>query len=102
MKIYFTEENKQEYFRCVNEIIDTNWWSDGKYTRNFEQMNNDYCGMESVALSNAGAALYMLYKYAGVKGKDVIIPGNTFWATASTAKLAGANVIYADCNKEVV
>ncbi len=100
MKIYFTEENKQEYFRCVNEIIDTNWWSDGKYTRNFEQMNNDYCGMESVALSNAGAALYMLYKYAGVKGKDVIIPGNTFWATASTAKLAGANVIYADCNKE--
>ena len=32
--------------------------------------------------------------------KDVIVPANTFWATAQAAKKAGARVVYADCNRE--
>lgn len=100
MNIYFTDENKAEYASCVDEIVKTGWWSEGKYTRAFEDISEQQFNLYSVAVSNAGSALYMLYKYAGVKGKDVIIPGNTFWATAAAAKLAGGNVIYADCNKE--
>jgi perosamine synthetase len=100
MKVYFTEENKKELSRCIDEIVATNWWSEGKYTRGFEEAGEECFGMHSVALTNAGAALYLLYKYAGVQGKDVIIPGNTCWSTVAAAQLAGANIVYADCNRE--
>lgn len=100
MNIYFTEANKREFAECVNEIVETNWWSEGKYTHAFEEESEAHFNMHSVAVTNAGAALYLLYKYAGVKGKDVIIPGNTCWSTVAAAQLAGANIIYADCNKE--
>lgn len=100
MKIYFTPENEKEFAKCVNDIVMNHAWSDGKYTRAFEECFTEYCDLDSAAVSSGGAGLYLLYKYVGVKGRDVIIPGNTFWATAVAAKLAGANVIYADCNKE--
>lgn len=100
MKIYFTEKNIEEYMSCVNDIVKNNRWSEGKYVKKFEEASAEKFGLRSVALTNAGAALYLLYKYAGVSGKDVVIPGNTCWSTVAAAKLAGANVIYADCNKE--
>lgn len=100
MNIYFTEKNINEYTQCVKDIVNTNWWSEGKYIKLFEETCEQYYDMHSIAVTNGGAALYLLYKYANVKGKDVIVPGNTFYATAAAAKMAGANVIYADCNKK--
>ena len=101
MEIYFTEDNKQEYMKCVEEIVQTNWWSEGKFTKEFEELCAQECGtQEGIAVSNCGAGLYILCKYLGVNGKEVIIPGNTFYATAIAAKMAGAKVVYADCNRE--
>ena len=101
MQIYFTEDNKREYMKCVQEIVDTNWWSEGKYTQEFEQLCKCECGTkEAVAVSNCGSGLFMVCKYLGVEGKEVIIPGNTFYATTVAAKMAGAKVIYSDCNRE--
>ena len=99
MKIYFTEENKKQFSQYVEEIIDSNFWTEGKMTRAFEEECEQVFGLPACAVTNAGSALYLLYQYAGVEGKDVILPTNTFWATALAAKKAGANVIYADCNK---
>ena len=100
MKLYFTSENKCEFERCVDDIVSSNVWSEGKYTELFEDSFEQYSKLNALTVSSGGAGLYLLYKYAEVKGKDVIIPGNTFWATAVAAKMAGANVVYADCNKE--
>ena len=100
MKLYFTEENKKEFSKCVDEIVATSQWTEGKYTRAFEEACESTFGMPSVALSNGGAGLYLLYKYAKVQGKEVIIPGNTCWSTVAAAQLAGAKVVYADCNRE--
>ena len=53
-----------------------------------------------MAVSSGGAALAALYEWVGVKGREVVVPANTFWATAVAAKRAGAHVIYADCNRD--
>lgn len=100
MKIYFTEKNIEEYMECVKDIVKNNRWSEGIYTKKFEESCFREFGLKSIAMTNAGAGLYLLYKYANVAGKDVIIPGNTCWSTVAAAKMAGANVIFADCNRE--
>lgn len=100
MKLYFTEENINEYMACVKDIVNNNQWSEGKYKKEFEAICEKEFGLRSIAVTNAGSALFLLYKYANVAGKDVLVPGNTCWPTVAAAKLAGANVIYVDCNKE--
>ncbi|WP_294349856.1 aminotransferase class I/II-fold pyridoxal phosphate-dependent enzyme [uncultured Clostridium sp.] len=100
MKIYFSDENIKQYNKYAEEIFKSNFWTEGNMIRSFEEESEEVFGLPSCAVSNGGAGLYLLFQYADVKGKDVIIPSNTFWATARAAKMAGANVIYADCNKE--
>lgn len=99
MKIYFNRDNKMQFYHYVDEIFKSNFWSEGKMTRAFEEECEEVLDLPACAVCNGGAALFLLYQYAGVKGKDVIIPANTFWATAMAAKMAGANIIYADCNR---
>lgn len=99
MKIYFNEENKKQFYRYAEEIFQSNFWTEGKMTCAFEEECEEVLDLPACAVSNGGAALLLLYQYAGVEGKDVIIPANTFWATTMAAKKAGANIIYADCNR---
>lgn len=99
MKIYFTEQNKKKFAEYCEQIVSSHWWSDGPMTKRFEEECECSFGLFSVAVSNCGAALSLLFQYAGVKDKEVIIPANTFWATAIAAKREGARVIYADCNR---
>ena len=56
MQIYFTEDNKREYMKCVQEIVDTNWWSEGKYTQEFEQLCKCECGTKDCLLYTSDAA----------------------------------------------
>ena len=99
MKIYFTEENIKLFHKYSEEIFRSNYWTEGKMTLAFEEESEEVLGLPACAVSSGGAGLFLLYQYIGVAGKDVIVPTNTFWATARAVKNAGGNVIYADCNK---
>jgi UDP-4-amino-4,6-dideoxy-N-acetyl-beta-L-altrosamine transaminase len=51
----------------------------------------------AVACGNGTAALYMAARAAGIgPGSTVIVPSNTFVATASAPHLAGAEIVFAD------
>ena len=52
------------------------------------------------AIANGGAGILAILDYLDVRGRDVIVPANTFWATPQAVKKAGGRVIYADCNRE--
>ena len=54
----------------------------------------------AVGLNSGTDALILALRAVGVEGKDVLVPANTFWATSRAAQIAGANVIYLDCNRE--
>lgn len=99
MFIPFEKEYRSKYYRILEGIFDSGFLSEGRQLLEFEKRFSAFTGLESVAVSNGGAALLALYEYAGVNDRDVIVPANTFWATAQAAKIAGANVIYCDCNK---
>ena len=100
MQIPLEQSYRNKYYSLLDNIFDSNFWSEGKAVSSFEDNFSKFSGLPSVAVVNGGSAILSMYEYAGVKDKEVIVPANTFWATSIAAKMAGAKVIYADCNKE--
>lgn len=100
MKIPFSDKNRTAYFNLLTEVFDSNFLSEGRMVRTFEDDFSRFCGLESLAFSNGGTSLLALYTYAGVDGLEVIVPANTFYATAQAARMAGADLVYADCNRD--
>ncbi|MBI4837676.1 MAG: aminotransferase class I/II-fold pyridoxal phosphate-dependent enzyme, partial [Nitrospirae bacterium] len=100
MKIPFSEGDRKKYFNLLNEVFDSNFWSEGWMVKRFEEKFTEAAGLQSMAVTNGGVALSALFEFAGVKNHEVIVPANTFFATAIAARRAGADVVYADCNKD--
>lgn len=100
MVIPFEEEYRKKFYALEEQIFESNMWSEGKMLHGFEEKFGEYVKLDARAIADGGAALLAILSYVGVRGKDVIVPANTFWADAAAVKLAGGNVIYADCNKK--
>lgn len=100
MIIPFEPEYREKYYKLLNEVFDSNYWSEGPMLKRFEKTFGDYVGIPARAVTNGGTGLLAIMEYLQVENKEVIVPANTFWATAQAARKAGARVVYADCNRE--
>jgi dTDP-4-amino-4,6-dideoxygalactose transaminase len=99
MVIPFEQKYREEYFSLINEIFDSNFWSEGKMLKQFEKDFEKFCNIPSRAVTNGGTGLLSIFEYINVKDCDVLVPTNTFWATTQAIKKAGGNPIFVDCNK---
>lgn len=99
MIIPFEKEYRKKFYDLEEQIFDSNFWSEGKMLRTFEEKFGEYVKLGAKAVSSGGAGLLAILDYIDVRGKDVLVPSNTFWADARAVKLAGGNPIYVDCNK---
>lgn len=99
MVIPFEEEYRKKFYELEEQIFDSNFWSEGKMLRTFEEKFGEYVKLGAKAVSSGGAGLLAILDYIDVNGKDVLVPSNTFWADARAVKLAGGNPIYVDCNR---
>jgi perosamine synthetase len=69
----------------------------GPYTRRFEAaFGAAHDAQHAVATSSGTAALEISLRTVGVAGRDVIVPANTFYATAAAVLRAGARPVFAD------
>jgi len=100
MIIPFETEYRENYYKLLNEVFDSNFWSEGHMIKRFEKDFGNYVKLDARAVSSGGTALLTILDYIDVKGKDVIVPNNTFWATAQAVRKAGGNVVFADNNKD--
>jgi perosamine synthetase len=100
MKIPFEYEYRERFSQLLDEVFDSNFWSDGPVLRRFEQEFEVFTGLPSRGINSGGAGLLSILDYLDVYGKDVLVPANTFWATSRAVKMAGGNVVYVDCNRE--
>ena len=55
-----------------------------------------------MAVSSGTSALQIALLTIGVSGREVLVPGNTFFATAAAALAAGARVRFVDCDPETM
>ena len=98
--IPFDSSDRKNYYKLLDKIFDSNFWSEGDAIKELEKRFGEYVGMKALGIANGGAALLALLQYVDVRGKDVIVPTNTFMATPLAVQWAGGNVVFCDCNKE--
>lgn len=97
--IGFEKEDTEILFSLFREIIQSERWSEGKFTEMFEEKWSAWNGLEAVSFSSfAGAALAAL-EFFNVKDKVVLCPSNTFMATPLSVIKAGGKIEFVDCNR---
>lgn len=83
---------------AVVAVLRGDWLTTGPAVDAFEAALRDVTGAKhAIACSNGTAALHLALLAAGIGPRDsVIVPANTFLATANAARLVGAEVVFAD------
>lgn len=90
-----------EEIDAVVEVLRSGWLTMGKKTIEFEKRFAGYVGCRNaVAVNSATSALHLALLVAGVgAGDEVIIPADTFVATAEAVKYLGAVPVLADVER---
>jgi perosamine synthetase len=98
--IGFDHRDRVRLHALIDEVLDSNRWSEGELTTRFESAWENYHRAPSVAVSSwTGGAMAALH-FANIKGETILCPSNTFMATPLAAINAGAHVQFVDCNRE--
>ena len=94
------EEIKEEIKEVFNSVLDRNWFINGLEVEKFQKEFANYCGAKySIGCGNGLDALMLILKAYGIgNGDEVIVPANTFIATALAVSYVGAKVVLVDCN----
>ena len=98
--IGFDHRDRARLHTLIDEVLDSNRWSEADLTARFEAAWEAYNDAPAVAVSSwAGGALAALH-FAEVAGETVLCPSNTFMATPLAAIRSGAEVQFVDCNRD--
>lgn len=90
-KIVFDDSSQEWIKERVGEILSSGALTLGKYTTQFETEFAAYIGSPyAVAVNSGTSALEIALRALGVAGKEVVVPDNTFFATAAAVVHAGA------------
>lgn len=91
---------KKEIMQAIEKVYDSNWYILGKEVELFEQEFANYCGVNyCIGVGNGLDALHLILRgYDIGKGDEVIVPSNTYIATALAVSYAGATPVFVEPN----
>lgn len=94
--------HKEEYLAAIEAVCNETAFSGGRFADRFETEFADYVGVKACAAVNNGtSALHLAMMALGVgAGDEVIVPANTFIATAWGVSYTGATPVFADCTAD--
>jgi dTDP-4-amino-4,6-dideoxygalactose transaminase len=96
-RVVFPATDRAEIAAAVAEILGSGALTLGPYTRRFEAaFAAAHACPHAVAVSSGTAALDIALRAVGVRGRDVVVPANTFYATAAAVLQAGGRPVFAD------
>lgn len=95
------QQIKKEVFDAFEKVYENTAFSGGPFVEEFEKNFATYCGAKyAVAVNNGTTALHLAMLALGIgAGDEVIIPANTFIATAWGVTHAGATPVFVDCEE---
>lgn len=88
-------EIKEEIFNKFQEVYNKNWFIQGEEDTAFENEFAEFCGTQYCVGCGTGLdAIFLILKAMGIgPGDEVIVPSNTFIATALAVSYAGATPV---------
>lgn len=94
------ESIRNEVFEALNNVYNKNWFIMGDELMQFEKEFAAYCGTSyCIGVGNGLEALHLILRAYGIgEGDEVIVPANTYIATALAVNYAGAKPILVDAD----
>jgi dTDP-4-amino-4,6-dideoxygalactose transaminase len=94
------ESIRNEVFEALNKVYDKNWFIMGDELVQFEKEFAAYCGTSyCIGVGNGLEALHLILRAYGIgEGDEVIVPANTYIATALAVNYTGAKPILVDAD----
>ena len=91
-------EIRQELDSAYNRVLDKSYFIQGDECRKFEEEFAEYCGVKyCVGVATGLDALFLILKAMNVGiGDEVIIPSNTYIATALAVSYTGAKPVFVE------
>lgn len=95
-------EIKEEMFNAFQKVYDNGYFIGGEHCERFEKNFAEYCGVpHCVGCGNGLDALHIILKTLGIgEGDEVIVPAQTYIATALAVNYVGAKPVYVDVEPE--
>jgi dTDP-4-amino-4,6-dideoxygalactose transaminase len=93
---------REEVLAAITDVMDTTAFVLSPQVAAFESQFADYCGVaHTIGVGNGTDAIEIALRAAGIgPGDEVIVPANTFVATAEAVVRAGATLVLADCGDD--
>ena len=97
-KPYFTESDVEQMKEHLERILTSGKLTLGDYTRQFEEQFKELVGVRhAIAVNSGTAALHAVLRVQALKnGDEVVVPTNTFAATAAAVVFAGGMPVITD------
>jgi len=92
------KELAQELREAFARVLDNSWYIEGEEGRKFEEEYAAYCGVKyCIGCGNGLDALFLILKAYGIgPGDEVIVPSNTFIASALAVSRTGAVPVFVE------
>lgn len=92
------QEIRVELDAAYKRVMDSNYFIQGEECKKFEEEFAKYCNAEyCVGVATGLDAIYLILKAMGIgEGDEVIVPSNTFIATALAVSYTGATPIFVE------
>ncbi len=102
-KPYFPAEDIAEILTNVREVLESGMLMQGKYVRRFEAAFAAYVGTRFARAVNSGtSALLGILCYYDVRDRDVLVPVNTFLASANAVLFAGGRPVFVEIEADTL
>ena len=92
------KELDSELRNAFERVYKRSWYIEGIEDENFEKIFAEYCNSKyCVGVGNGLDALYLALRALGIKeGDEVLVPSNTYIATALAVTYAGATPVFVE------
>src|SRR4051812_27061530 len=98
-RVSFPPEDRAEILARIDEALTTGQLTLSATGRELEdEFATRHQRTHAIAVSSGTSALEIILRAVGVEGREVLVPANTFFATAVAAVHAGARVRFVDCD----
>lgn len=103
-KPFFTKDDIEEIKNHLEKILSSGMLTLGEYTKKFEEMFTQVSNTKyAIAVNSGTAALEIILRALNLKpGDEVLVPTNTFSATAIAVIFAGGKPVLTDINPETL
>jgi len=101
LRIPFRDEEISSAQNSIGEVLKSGQLAMGKYVAEFERKFAEFVGTKyAIGVNSGTSALEICLRAMDVRNSSVIVPTNTFMATATSVIHAGGKVIFSDVLKK--